>query len=1014
MAVASDTGLDAVRDLEKATGMSRRELELMASLDSKGFKDIAGTMNMTTTEMMKIINAGKDLEDFAQVAGMTAEQFKKAYEVDAVGAISAFVQGLGNATDKGETAITMLDEMGISEVRLRDTLLRTGSAQELFTDAVNTSTKAWEENTALTDEANIRYETTASQLQLLKNEVTGMAIDLGTELLPVLLDFVEMAKPMMEGIKDMIRGFADSSDETKKFVGSMLGLVVAGGPVLKSITTTGQSIGWLSKNVGTGMTTLFNFGKTSMATKQSLEVLDDATIGMTGSAAKLAGKSGMGGALATSSSFLGTLGPLALGVAGVTAVVALGYGAWKLWGEEAYNSSERTKKWGSDVGEEADKAATEFVEMADEIALATEKMAVDVEGGASQVIETYGEMGDSIITDIQETITEAEEGLASLPESVREIVGESLMEGIGDKEALVTEVQTIQSEITAIYQQAMEENREISENELTIIENYNNRLAEIRSETLGLEAEEQKKVHAIMAEDLKNFTKEQLIQREWLIGEEQVAVKKGYAEHRELLESELASGALVQKEYDAAMSALRNEEIAEMTALGAEYVKIWRERGGVSKEIQEAALKDLGVTMEQVEQYLALNNEKVKNASNIMIESSEEASAKTKEANEAWNSMELLDKEGNVKTNVKEVIQEASQSEEGWEQLQFIMHNAELDTNAMEIIRGALMAEGKWWQIELPAKFAEMQTNSPEEAIKFLQAHGIWESLPFETQTAILDSNSTEEVANIMKDHEAWKNIPWRERQALVSTNTRQTVTTATKGHATWEGQKWNDKHAKIEVTTNAQSVAAIARREIGSVTGKTVILKTRYETSGSAPKGIGPTATRSAAGSNFLKGGPTILGDGGNHEPFMTPDGQFGLSPKQDTLYDLPRGTKVWRNIESLLSSLPHYANGTLNQPIKVGDKTFNQLTDALIPFSAPSVTQQSETVSESSSATLISGLIEGQRQMSEVLGRIMNSQGRPVYMNISNKRIGEIIVPIVDKGIGQNTQYNEGRILL
>src|SRR5699024_220423 len=151
MQVATQTGLDAMNQLEEQTGMSRRELELLASNNSKGFKELAQSIGKTTDEINGTISASKNLEGFADIAGMTAEEFKQAFGKDATGAIAAFIQGLGHAEEKGTTAIEMLDSMGISEVRLRDSLLRAGSASELFKDSISKANKAFEQNTALTD-----------------------------------------------------------------------------------------------------------------------------------------------------------------------------------------------------------------------------------------------------------------------------------------------------------------------------------------------------------------------------------------------------------------------------------------------------------------------------------------------------------------------------------------------------------------------------------------------------------------------------------------------------------------------------------------------------------------------------------------------------------------------------------------------------------------------------------------------------------------------------------------------
>ena len=79
--------------------------------------------------------------------------------------------------------------------------------------------------------------------------------------------------------------------------------------------------------------------------------------------------------------------------------------------------------------------------------------------------------------------------------------------------------------------------------------------------------------------------------------------------------------------------------------------------------------------------------------------------------------------------------------------------------------------------------------------------------------------------------------------------------------------------------------------------------------------------------GTNLHKGGLAVLGDGGKREPYLTPDGTFGVSPAVDTMYNLPRGSKVWSSIQkfksqasnndylkSFMGQLPRFAMGTQN----------------------------------------------------------------------------------------------------
>ena len=198
MNLAVSSGVDRVSDLEQKTGLARRELELLASNDPKGFRDLAQGIGSTTKELNKTIKAGRDLEHFSAIAGMSSKEFEQAFKENAVGAISAFIEGLGSAEDKGEDAIQMLEDLGVSSVRIRDTLLRTGGAKELFAEAIGVGNSAWGENIALTEEANERYATAESQLAMLKNRVVDAGIELGGKLAPSLVKVVDSVVKVIE------------------------------------------------------------------------------------------------------------------------------------------------------------------------------------------------------------------------------------------------------------------------------------------------------------------------------------------------------------------------------------------------------------------------------------------------------------------------------------------------------------------------------------------------------------------------------------------------------------------------------------------------------------------------------------------------------------------------------------------------------------------------------------------------------------------------------------------------
>ena len=92
----------------------------------------------------------------------------------------AFIVGLAQMDEEGISAIATLQEIGVAEIRLRDTLLRAVNANELFSKAQEMANIAWDGEHRAHREANKRYATTESRLTNLKNTAVLFASKSGT------------------------------------------------------------------------------------------------------------------------------------------------------------------------------------------------------------------------------------------------------------------------------------------------------------------------------------------------------------------------------------------------------------------------------------------------------------------------------------------------------------------------------------------------------------------------------------------------------------------------------------------------------------------------------------------------------------------------------------------------------------------------------------------------------------------------------------------------------------------
>ncbi|WP_461371886.1 phage tail tape measure protein, partial [Candidatus Darwinibacter acetoxidans] len=232
----------------KQIGMTEAEiLSFAGALSSVGIAAEAGGSAFSKVMIQMQLAAetgGAALDNFARVAGMSAEQFARQFRENAAEALIAFINGLQQTEEQGISAIKVLDDIGITEVRMRDALLRAAGAGELFAESIKLGTQAWEENTALTNEAAQRYETTASKLEIMRNRLQDVAITFGEILLPPL---VAVAEKVGE-FADWLAGLDPRIKTTIVVVG---GLAAALGPVLIVLGQIVSSIGTLMPLLGT-------------------------------------------------------------------------------------------------------------------------------------------------------------------------------------------------------------------------------------------------------------------------------------------------------------------------------------------------------------------------------------------------------------------------------------------------------------------------------------------------------------------------------------------------------------------------------------------------------------------------------------------------------------------------------------------------------------------------------------------------------------------------------------------
>ena len=189
-------------------GLTEPEImALAAAMSSVGIEAEAGGTAMTQTLgaiEKAVANGEEDLQEFARIAGMSAEEFASTWESSPITAIQAFIAGIGDLESKGESAVIVLDELGLSGIRQSNMLQALGLAADTLTGAVETANGAWEENIALSVEAGKRYATTESQLAMLDNSYTNLKVAIGDVYTPALRNAASVGTEVLDGMAEFV------------------------------------------------------------------------------------------------------------------------------------------------------------------------------------------------------------------------------------------------------------------------------------------------------------------------------------------------------------------------------------------------------------------------------------------------------------------------------------------------------------------------------------------------------------------------------------------------------------------------------------------------------------------------------------------------------------------------------------------------------------------------------------------------------------------------------------------
>ena len=188
-------------------------LALSAAFASMGIRAEAGgtSASKLMKEMQLAAETGSgakvSMEQFAEVMGVSAEEFKSLWGSDPASSMLKFFDGLAKGAETGDSSVlAMLDSLELTEVRMSNLIASAASNPDFFYRMLATGSKAWEENTSLAEAS--AYGTAQSQQDVMMNKMENTAADAGENI-------VELMQPVIKTVTDLVGEFSKLDEATQ-------------------------------------------------------------------------------------------------------------------------------------------------------------------------------------------------------------------------------------------------------------------------------------------------------------------------------------------------------------------------------------------------------------------------------------------------------------------------------------------------------------------------------------------------------------------------------------------------------------------------------------------------------------------------------------------------------------------------------------------------------------------------------------------------------------------------------
>lgn len=817
-----NTVMNATTNILQQFGLSTQDTErvtnsltFVANKTAAGFADMGAAMEYVGPVAK---NVGMNLEETAAAVGLLSNNGIAGEKAGTAlrGALTRLLKPSEQNANAMEKLGFSAEEFRSGAIKLPDILDRIKKNTEGMTDAQKSALIATAFGTEAQTAMNILVDQGGDALRNLANETKGATTytkDLANELSKSSKNGVERFKsslevlqinigqkllPLLTPVIDKVNQFIDWLSKAPPAVQSLAvgigGFLALGYPFLNFLGNGATALSILIKHAG------------------KLEGLLKGGLGLAkvGSEATVLAE-GAGAAASSSSLLSGAIGALTNPSGLLVGGAALLAGGLVYLGHKKDEARIKAEEFGSQLSDTARKELRDFQSKVDDTSTAVANFGTHA-GDAEKVSEAFRKLHEEVAAGAEKANQRMEELAKKLGFSDEEIAKMKVK-----NDQVVSNTDAMANQVSEIYKRHNGDASKFSQEEKEIVLNNQREMIKARIEMMELSGEQQKAALQALNGEIGSLNETQLKHTRDVLKKALDEENQLYKTSKDGLKQLLDAKRIDQETYNKKIQELETNHQQTMEALGTKYYQVMQNldakvkaRTGQSWNYWEEAkkvLEEYGLSYEVIGQKAAEASQKMGDSHSILAKYTSDMSKETREANDAWSLLVgNIDENNNfvIKSNVKEVIGEATKSAEGWEQLQFIVKNANINSNARVTIAEALVESGKWSTMTLEEKQLIVQNQAGLQAIFDSENHlRIWNSMPAEVKQLLLENtdvmNKAEEASKALYNYDAL--TPKQKELLATDENFRKAVARSTDTLTTWNAITPFTKDLKLDPT---------------------------------------------------------------------------------------------------------------------------------------------------------------------------------------------------------------------